>query len=290
MSKTKDLGSSKKPDRIRSSTLRPETLGRLDTIDTRAKPGFDGSKSDGAKLLTKRGERLAGLQELLYAGGRSGDTRSVLLVLQGMDTSGKGGIVRHVMGMVDPQGVSHASFGKPTDEELEHDFLWRIKKKLPDPGQIGVFDRSHYEDVLVVRVHDLVPMPVWQKRYEEINAFERELVDAGTTVVKAMLHISPDAQRERLAKRLDRPDKYWKFNPADIDERAYWSGYQEAYQAMLEETDTDVAPWHVVPADRKWYARLAITELVIDALEAMDLGWPDPDFDVEHEKKRLAES
>lgn len=259
-------------------------------IDTGATPGFTGSKSDGADLLLERGEHLAGLQEKLFAQGRSGDVRSVLLVLQGMDTAGKGGIVRHVMGQVDPQGVWHASFGKPTEEELSHDFLWRIRNKLPPAGQIGVFDRSHYEDVLVVRVHDLVPEPEWRGRYEIINDFEKELTEAGTTVIKCALCIGPDEQKARLAKRLDRPDKYWKFNPADIDERVLWPEYQAAYQEAIDKTDTDHAPWYLIPADHKWFARLAISELLIAALEKLDLDWPSPDFDVEAEKARLAET
>ncbi|MGZ8178454.1 PPK2 family polyphosphate kinase [Williamsia sp. SKLECPSW1] len=270
--------------------LRASVIGPVADVDPRDTPGFDGGKSAGKEIRKARGEILADLQERLYAHGRSGDPRSVLLVLQGMDTSGKGGIVRHVMGMVDPQGVSHASFGKPTDEELAHHFLWRVRKKLPAAGQIGVFDRSHYEDVLVVRVHDLVPADVWGSRYDTITDFEREVVGTETTVVKVFLHISHDEQRDRLARRLDRPDKYWKYNPGDVDERRYWSAYQEAYQAVLDRTDIDEAPWYVVPADRKWFARLAVTEILIDALSDLDLRWPAPDFDVEVEKKRLAES
>jgi PPK2 family polyphosphate:nucleotide phosphotransferase len=225
---------------------------------------------------------------MLYAGSRSGDTRKVLLVLQGMDTAGKGGIVKHVVGAGNPQGIRYASFGKPTEEELAHDYLWRIRKALPPAGHVGVFDRSHYEDVLVVRVHDLVPPDVWGPRYDEINAFEKELVDDGTTIVKVAMFVSLDEQKKRLAKRLARPDKYWKFNPADIDERGLWPKYQEAYQAMLDHTSTEYAPWHVIPCDRKWYGRLAITELLIEALEGLDLSWPTADFDVEAEKKRLA--
>lgn len=259
-------------------------------IDTGGTPGFTGDKSDGAELLLERGEYLSGLQEKLFAQGRSGDKRSVLLVLQGMDTAGKGGIVRHVMGQVDPQGVWHASFGKPTKDELAHDFLWRIRNKLPPAGQIGVFDRSHYEDVLVVRVHNLVPEPEWRGRYETINDFEKELTDAGTTIIKCALCIGPDEQKARLAKRLDRPDKYWKFNPADIDERVLWPEYQAAYQEAIDKTDTDHAPWYLIPADHKWFARLAITELLIAALEALDLDWPEAEFDVEAEKARLAQT
>lgn len=259
-------------------------------IDTRATPGFRGSKSDAPALQAERNEHFAVLQEKLYAASRAGDNRKVLLVLQGMDTAGKGGIVKHVVGAANPQGIRYASFGKPTEEELSHDFLWRIERQLPTAGHIGVFDRSHYEDVLIVRVHDLVAPEVWSTRYDIINDFERRLVLDGTTIVKVAMFVSLDEQRDRLAKRLDRPDKYWKYNPADIDERLLWPKYQEAYQAMLERTSTDWAPWHVIPCDRKWYSRLAITELLIEALDGLDLSWPPADFDVEAEKKRLAEA
>jgi len=256
-------------------------------LDTNATPGFRGDKKAGELLLEQRREVLSGLQERLYANGRSGDPRNILLVLQGMDTAGKGGIVRHVIGSVDPQGVDHAAFGVPTAAERKHHYLWRIRNKLPRGGQIGVFDRSHYEDVLVVRVHDLVPPDVWGARYDEINRFERKLAEAGTTVIKVALFVSPDEQRKRLAQRLERPDKYWKFNPADIDERAFWPAYQDAYQAVLDRTTTDHAPWYVVPADRKWYSRLAVTELLIDALERLNLDWPPAQFDVAEQQRRL---
>ena len=257
-------------------------------IKTNATPGFKGSKSDAPDLQAERNERFAELQEMLYAASRAGDNRKILLVLQGMDTAGKGGIVKHVAGSGNPQAIKYASFGKPTEEELAHDFLWRIEKQLPTAGHIGVFDRSHYEDVLIVRVHDLVPPDVWGKRYELINDFEKRLVTDGTTIIKVAMFVSLDEQKKRLAERLDRPDKFWKYNPADVDERLLWPRYQEAYQAMLERTSTDLAPWHVIPCDRKWYARLAVTELLIEALEGLDLSWPAADFDVEAEKKRLA--
>ena len=257
-------------------------------IDTGATPGFKGDKSDAPTLQAERNLRYAELQEMLYANSRAGDTRSVLLVLQGMDTAGKGGIVKHVVGAANPQGIHYTSFGKPTEEELEHHYLWRIRKALPGPGHIGVFDRSHYEDVLVVRVHNLVGPEVWGNRYEEINRFERKVADAGTTIVKVAMFVSLEEQKQRLTKRLQRPDKYWKYNPADIDERMLWPKYQEAYQAVLDRTSTDWAPWHIVPCDRKWYSRLAITELLIEALKGLNLSWPPPDFDVKVEKKRLA--
>ncbi|NUS42619.1 MAG: polyphosphate kinase 2 family protein [Mycobacteriaceae bacterium] len=256
-------------------------------LDAAGTPGFRGDKVAGAALLAEREPRLSALQEKLYANGRSGDHRAVLLVLQGMDTAGKGGIVRHVIGAVDPQGVDHASFGVPTEEEKQHHYLWRIRNALPRAGRIGVFDRSHYEDVLVVRVHNLVPPDVWEPRYDEINAFEKEVVDAGTAIVKVALVISKDEQHDRLRERLERPDKYWKYNPGDVDERGFWPDYQQAYQAMLDRTNTAHAPWFLLPADRKWFARLAVTELLIHTLESMDLDWPPPNFDVETELRRL---
>jgi PPK2 family polyphosphate:nucleotide phosphotransferase len=259
-------------------------------IDASATPGFKGSKSDAPDLQDERNERFAELQEMLYANSREGDTRSVLLVLQGMDTAGKGGIVKHVVGAGNPQGIRYSSFGVPTEEERKHDYLWRIRNALPPGGHLGVFDRSHYEDVLVVRVHNLVPPEVWGARYDEINAFEKELVDAGTTIVKVAMFVSLDEQKKRLAKRLDRPDKYWKYNPADINERLLWPAYQDAYQAVLDKTSTDYAPWHVVPCDKKWYSRLAITELLIESLKSLDLSWPPATFDVDAEKIRLKDA
>lgn len=211
----------------------------------------------------------------------------MLLVLQGLDTAGKGGIVRHVVGLVDPQGVSIRSFGVPTEEERAHDFLWRIRRALPQPGRIGVFDRSHYEDVLVARVDELVPPDVWESRYDLINDFEAELVAAGTVVVKVALMVSYEEQGERLAERLERPDKHWKYNPGDIDTRLRWDDYQEAYQAVFDRTSTPHAPWHVIPADDKRYARLAVSQLLVEALESLDLDWPQADFDVAAEKERL---
>lgn len=260
---------------------------RVADIDPDATPGFRGDKSDAPTLQEERNVRFAELQEMLYANSRAGDHRSVLLVLQGMDTAGKGGIVKHVVGGANPQGIDYKSFGKPTPEELSHHYLWRIRKALPAAGHIGVFDRSHYEDVLIVRVHNLVPREVWEPRYDEINAFERELVDGGTAIVKVAMFVSLDEQKRRLASRLERPDKYWKYNPGDIDERQKWPQYQQAYQAMLDRTSTDYAPWHIIPCDKKWYSRLAVTELLIETLKRLNMSWPPPDFDVEAEKKRL---
>jgi PPK2 family polyphosphate:nucleotide phosphotransferase len=259
----------------------------LSSFDAAATPGFSGSEKSGTKRMTDVGDELSELQERLFAQAKVGGTRSVLLVLQGMDTSGKGGIVRHVVGMVDPQGVQHRSFGVPTEEERSHHYLWRIRNALPVPGKIGVFDRSHYEDVLVVRVHDLVPGEPWAERYEEINAFEREVSGSGTTIVKCALFVSAAEQLNRLEERLARPDKHWKFNPGDLDEREHWDEYMVAYEAALRATSTDVAPWHAIPADNKWFARLAISELLLSALESLELEWPAADFDVAAEQARL---
>ena len=259
----------------------------LSTIDTHAKPGAEGDKSEGEAALTSLGPDLADLQEQLFA-ERTADTNArILLVLQGMDTSGKGGVLRHTVGLVDPQGVRIASFKAPTPEELEHDFLWRIRKAVPEAGYIGVFDRSHYEDVLIGRVRELVRPEEIEARYDAINAFEAELVDDGVTIIKCMLHISAEEQKERLLARLDNPKKYWKFNPGDIDERQVWPAYQRAYEIALEKTNTDVAPWYVVPSDRKWYRNLAVGKLLFEALQAMDLQWPEADFDIEEQKRRL---
>lgn len=264
---------------------------RLADVDPRATPGYDGDKDQGRADLEAGVAPLADLQERLFAQSVAGTaTRSVLLVLQAMDTAGKGGIVKHVVGAVDPQGVELASFKKPTAEELSHDFLWRIRKRLPDAGRLGVFDRSHYEDVLIGRVRQLAPAEEIERRYGAIVAFEAEAAELGIRVVKVMLHISKDEQRERLASRLDRPDKHWKYNPSDVDERALWDEYMDAYQVALERTSTPLAPWHVVPADRKWYARLAVQQLLIDALTDIDPQWPAADYDVATEKQRLAES
>jgi PPK2 family polyphosphate:nucleotide phosphotransferase len=210
----------------------------------------------------------------------TGSPRRVLVVLQGMDTSGKGGAVKHVAGMVNPAGVRVRGFDKPTEQELAHDFLWRIEKALPPPGTIGFFDRSHYEDVLVVRVHDLVPQAEWETRYDRINEWEAGLVEQGLTLLKVMLHIFPDEQRERLLARLDRPDKHWKVDAGDIDERGHWHDYEAAYEAALERCSTPHAPWYVVPADRKWYRNWALANLLREALEDLDLRWPQPDLDV----------
>ncbi|WP_456286071.1 polyphosphate kinase 2 family protein [Microbacterium sp. JZ70] len=270
------------------TALRAPAGFRLADLDPDATPGYAGDKKDGAVDLASGLTQLAEYQERLYAESHGGDGRdSVLLVLQAMDSAGKGGIVRHVVGGVDPQGIELVAFKAPSPEELEHDFLWRIEQRVPRPGFIGVFDRSHYEDVLIGRVRALAPADEIERRYDAINAFEERLVEQGTRIVKVMLHISYDEQGERLMERLERPDKHWKYNPGDVDERAQWPAYQEAYQTVFDRTSTPEAPWYVVPANRKWYARLAVQELLLETLEQIDPQWPTADFDVEAEKARL---
>lgn len=262
---------------------------RLANVDPGSTPGFDGVKKANADEALAGGVgMLSDLQEMLFANSRSGDPRRVLLVLQAMDTAGKGGIVRHVVGSVDPLGIRLHAFKAPTEEERAHDFLWRVRNHLPGAGLIGVFDRSHYEDVLIARVRALAPPEEIEERYEQIRSFENELVGQGTTIIKVMLHIGADDQKERLAERLERPDKHWKYNPGDVDERMLWPEYMDAYQIALERTSTSAAPWFVVPAEKKWYARLAVQHLLIDALQRLDLTWPPATFDVEREKTRLA--
>ena len=263
---------------------------KLAMLDTGSTPGFKGSKKDTTAAGIQAADILSHLQEMLFANSRCGDNRKLLLVLQAMDTAGKGGIVRHVVGAVDPQGISHFAFKAPTKAELTHDFLWRIRKQVPAPGMIGVFDRSHYEDVLIARVHELAPPAEITARYDQINAFEQELVDDDTTVIKIMLQISSAEQKARLGERLGRPDKYWKYHPVDVDERMHWPAYQDAFQIALERTSTAAAPWFVVPADHKWYARLAVQHLLIEELKGMVLTWPEASFDIEAEKLRLSTS
>jgi PPK2 family polyphosphate:nucleotide phosphotransferase len=260
----------------------------LSELDPRSTPAFAGDKARGTELMASTVRELGDLQEQLYAESTAGGAAALLLVVQGMDTSGKGGIMRHVVGSVDPQGVSLTAFKAPTKDEREHPFLWRIRNALPRPGQIGVFDRSHYEDVLIARVHNLVPPATWARRYGQINTFEQAVTQAGTTIIKVMLHISRDEQKARLAARLELPSKHWKYNPADVDERERWPAYQEAYQVAIEKCSTEDAPWFVVPADRKWYARLAVQQLVVEHLRALAPQWPAADFDVEAEKRRLS--
>src|SRR5690349_468941 len=236
----------------------------LSAYDTRATTGFDGSKDDGKAALEGLGAEVSDWQERLFAEGRSGGKRSILLVLQGMDTSGKGGVIRHGAGLMDPQGLKITSFKAPTPAEKRRGFLWRIRQAVPDGGMIGIFDRSHYEDVLIARVRELVTPNVWTRRYDQINEFEAELTASGVTIVKCYLHISPEEQKARLEARLDDPTKYWKYNPGDVDERKLWPDYMDAYHAAIERCNTPDAPWYVIPSDRKWYRNWAVTTILLE--------------------------
>jgi PPK2 family polyphosphate:nucleotide phosphotransferase len=255
-------------------------------------PKFKGKPKGWALAeLETIGLDLAKLQEKVYATAKvgAGDSR-VLLILQAMDCGGKDGAIKKVAGTMNPQGLRVAAFGPPTPEEQAHDFLWRIRQALPVPGYVGVFNRSHYEDVLVVRVHNLVPKRTWQARYNKINAFEKALATDGFRIIKVMLHISPEEQAKRLAQRLDDPTKHWKFEPGDIDERAYWHDYQAAYEEALSKCSTDYAPWYVVPADHKWYRDWAVATILRNTMADMGLDYPPADFDVDTERARLKAS
>ena len=265
---------------------------QLDDVDPASTPGLSGS-DDVDEVFNDRDDELDELQEKLYANGRAGNEQagSVLLVLQGMDTAGKGGIVRHVIGAtMDIQGVHVKAFGRPTEEEAAHDFLWRFDPHLPKPGQIAVFDRSHYEDVLVQRVKQMVPPEEIERRYGAIVDFEAELAARGTKIIKIMPHISREFQAENLRKRIENPKKHWKYNPGDIEDRKLWSQFMAAYQIAMTRTSTDVAPWYCVPSDNKKYCRAVVKTLLADALDSLDLEWPKADFNPEVELKRLAES
>jgi PPK2 family polyphosphate:nucleotide phosphotransferase len=256
--------------------------------DPRATPGAPGGRSATEADFASTAPRLAELQERLYAEGVGGGRRALLLVLQGMDTSGKDGTTKHVAGQVNPLGLRITSFKAPTAAERRHDFLWRVRRAVPGSGYVGIFNRSQYEDVLVVRVHSLVAEPVWQKRYAEINRFEEEAAASGTAILKCFLHLSYDEQRSRLLARLDDPTKHWKFKEGDIDERHLWPKYQAAYSDAVERCSTDPAPWYVVPSDRKWYRNWAIGSMLVETLAEMDLHYPDPGLEIDRLRERLA--
>jgi PPK2 family polyphosphate:nucleotide phosphotransferase len=267
----------------------PDTFA-LAEVDPTATPVGPASKAEAAGDMAAMGQELDELQEALYAEGTAGGRRRVLLVLQGMDTSGKGGTIRHVAGLVNPQGLHIASFKKPTRAESRHDFLWRIRRQVPAAGYIGVFDRSHYEDVLIARVDNLVPSTEWRRRYRQINAFEEELSGQGVTTIKCFLHISPDRQKQRLVARLEDPRKRWKYNPADLDARAKFSRYQLAYQDALVKCSTPVAPWFAVPSDRKWYRNWVVARLLLETLRDLAPTYPPPSYDPVAELARLREA
>jgi len=242
-------------------------LGQWDPED---KAAFDGGKEKTQEELIRRNRELETLQELLYAEHR----HKILVILQGMDTAGKDGVIRHVFEGVNPQGVRVANFKAPSLRELDRDYLWRAHRQVPGRGEMVIFNRSHYEDVLVVRVHDLVPPAVWQKRFDQINDFERMLVEEGTTILKFFLHIDLDEQKKRLQARLNEPEKRWKFDPNDLKERALWPAYMNAYEEMLGRTSTAWAPWVVVPSNSKRYRNLVIASLLVETLGGLDMQYP----------------
>jgi PPK2 family polyphosphate:nucleotide phosphotransferase len=240
----------------------------LSDYDTRYKGGL--KKKEGKALLKENLKRMADLQELLFAEGK----HALLIVLQAMDAGGKDSTIRHVMDGFNPQGCHVVGFGVPTELELQHDFLWRIHPHVPPQGYVSIFNRSHYEDVLVVRVQELAPRKVWQARYDHINAFERLLADSGVTILKFYLHISKQEQKERFQERLDRKEKNWKFNPADLETRAQWDDYMHAFEDIFERCNHPWAPWYIVPADRKWYRNLVVSNAIVEAMEQMDMRYP----------------
>jgi PPK2 family polyphosphate:nucleotide phosphotransferase len=258
----------------RDLIVKPGSKIKLEKFDAGNTFGLD--KASAADRLTKNLERLSALQYMLYAEGR----RSLLVVLQGIDAGGKDGTIRHVMTGLNPQGVDVTSFKVPEGAEKRHDYLWRIHRAVPEFGKIGIFNRSHYEDVLVVRVHGLVPKGVWSKRYDQINDFERMLAASGVDIVKFLLYISKDEQAKRFRQRIDDPKKNWKFSPADLKERGYWDQYIEAYQEMLRKCSKDHAPWYVIPANNKWFRNLAVSQILCDTLDGMDLKFPKPTADL----------
>jgi PPK2 family polyphosphate:nucleotide phosphotransferase len=271
----KDAANTKAPAPIDVARyqVKPGARVRLNEWETDTTGDFDGNKEEGKELLPVLTKRLAEYQEVFYAQGK----HRLLIVLQAMDTGGKDGTISHVFDKVNSQGVKVASFKVPTPQELAHDYLWRIHPHVPGNGEIVIFNRSHYEDVLVARVHRLVPKAVWKQRYKQINAFEKLLADEGTTIVKFFLHISKDEQKERLQARLDDPTKHWKFDVNDLAERKRWDAYMAAYDEMLRRTSTSYAPWFIVPGDRKWYRNLVVAQTLVQTLEGLDLRYPEPE-------------
>jgi PPK2 family polyphosphate:nucleotide phosphotransferase len=252
--------------------VKPGHKIKLGDYDPEDRSQFSGGKKDAQARLAELYQKLGELQEVLYAGHQ----HKVLIVLQALDTGGKDGTIRAVFSGINPQGVRVASFKVPTPEELDHDYLWRVHAQVPGKGEVVIFNRSHYEDVLVVRVHQVVPEAVWRKRYAHIRAFEQMLADEGTTILKFFLNISRDEQKKRLQERLDDPKKRWKFNPGDLKERALWDDYASAYQDAINETSTKWAPWYVIPADHNWYRNLAVASVIVQALESLHLQYPEP--------------
>jgi PPK2 family polyphosphate:nucleotide phosphotransferase len=248
----------------------------LKSLDPNEQSQFEGNKAEGKTYLQTLNNELAALQEILFAQNQ----HKVLVILQGMDTSGKDGTIQHVFNGVNPQGVKIANFKVPTEIELAHDYLWRIHKQTPRKGEIVIFNRSHYEDVLVVRVHKLVHRKVWSRRFHQINSFERMLSEEGTTILKFFLNIDQDEQKQRFQARLDDPNKQWKFRRGDLEERDLWSDYMRAYEDVLNKTSTQWAPWYIIPANRKWYRNIVVGTVLIDTLKSLKLEYPNPEADL----------
>ncbi len=263
----------KKESTLDNYRVKPGTKIKLSDWDPGDTGDFKGGKEAAQAELLPLNKKLEQLQELLYAEHR----HKILILLQAMDTGGKDGVIRHVFEGVNPQGTRVANFKEPTAEELDHDFLWRVHKQVPAKGELVIFNRSHYEEVLVVRIHKLEPKDVWNKHYDQINDFERMLVETGTTILKFFLHIDQDEQRERLQARIDNPDKRWKFRMGDLDERKLWDDYMQAYEDVLSKTSTEVAPWYIIPANHKWYRDLAISNILISTLEGLNMKFPEPE-------------
>jgi PPK2 family polyphosphate:nucleotide phosphotransferase len=256
--------------------IKPNSKLRLADHDPRYTGDYN-KKKEAQNDLKANVERLKDLQNLLYAENK----HAILIILQAMDAGGKDGVIRHVMSGLNPQGVHVASFKVPTPRELEHDYLWRIHKHTPGKGEISIFNRSHYEDVLVVRVHQLVPDSVWRKRYDHINDFERLLTDNGVTILKFFLNISKDEQKERFADRLSEPKKRWKFSRGDLEEREFWPQYMQAFEEAISHCSTKLAPWYVIPSDKKWFRNLVVSNILVETLESLDMHYPagEPDLD-----------
>jgi PPK2 family polyphosphate:nucleotide phosphotransferase len=258
---------------VKRYLVKPKEKIKLSDWDPQDTSEFQGNKEQGRLATEQLNKRLEELQEVLFAEHK----HKVLILLQAMDTGGKDGAIRHVFEGVNPQGTRVANFKEPTAEELEHDFLWRVHKQVPGKGELVIFNRSHYEDVLIVRVHELIPPEIWKQRYDQINDFEQMLAETGTTILKFYLHIDKDEQKKRLQARLDNPNKHWKFRSGDLEERKLWDQYMQAYEDVLNKTSTEAAPWYIIPANHKWYRDFVISKVLVDTLEGLNLKFPEPE-------------
>lgn len=256
---------------------------KLAEWDANKKDGFSGTKEEARTELADLTQKLAELQDILFAQHE----HKILIILQAMDTGGKDGVIRSVFGKVDPQGVRVANFKVPTPIELDHDYLWRVHQQVPGKGELVIFNRSHYEDVLVVRVHQLAPEKAWKRRFQQINAFEKMLVEEGTTLIKFYLHIDPEEQRQRLLERIDIPEKQWKFNSGDLKERGRWKDYMDAYEDVLSKTSTREAPWYIIPANRNWYRNWLIASILVSTLKSLKMKFPPAEENIDQFRQQL---